>query len=139
MIKIVFSVYLLNLCLLAIFCHENHGQNTYQKNSALNDGHKHANAGHQQQQPQQVHHQSGNEQVKANINTDHVLEHLEGVINKPKEEMTIEEQNFYYFKLHDYDNNNKLDGLELVSAFAHNDGSLIFFCPPPSPKKQILT
>lgn len=63
----------------------------------------------------------GNNQVKANMNMDHVLEHLDGVINKPKEQMTQEEQNFYYFKLHDYDNNNKLDGLELVSAFAHSD------------------
>ena len=56
------------------------------------------------------------------IDKDHVLEHLEGVINKPKDQMTPEEQNFYYFKLHDYDNNNMLDGLELVNAFAHNDG-----------------
>ena len=67
-------------------------------------------------------HHVGKEQVMANINKDHVLEHLDGVINKPKEQMTPEEQNFYYFKLHDYDNNNKLDGLELVSAFAHNAG-----------------
>ena len=26
---------------------------------------------------------------------------------------------FHYFKLHDYDNNNKLDGLELYSAISH--------------------
>lgn len=57
------------------------------------------------------------------IDKDHVLEHLEGVINKPKDQMTVEEQNFYYFKLHDYDNNNMLDGLELVNAFAHNDST----------------
>jgi hypothetical protein len=67
-------------------------------------------------------HEEINQQVKTNMNQDHVFEHLEGVINKPKEQMTQEEQNFYYFKLHDYDNNNKLDGLELVSAFAHNEG-----------------
>ena len=60
--------------------------------------------------------------IMGTINKDHVLEHLDGVINKPKEQMTPEEQNFYYFKLHDYDNNNMLDGLELVSAFAHTDG-----------------
>ena len=59
---------------------------------------------------------------KVNINKDHVMEHLDGVIDKPKEQMTPDEQNFYYFKLHDYDNNNMLDGLELVNAFAHNDG-----------------
>jgi hypothetical protein len=73
-----------------------------------------------------AHGASGTEQVKSNINSEHVLEHLDGIINKPRDQMTPEEQNFYYFKLHDYDNNNKLDGLELVSAFAHNDGMLKF-------------
>ncbi len=58
------------------------------------------------------------------MNKEHVLEHLDGVINKPKEQMTPDEQNFYYFKLHDYNNDNMLDGLELVSAFAHTDGKL---------------
>ena len=65
---------------------------------------------------------SGHDQMISNMNKEHVLDHLDGVINKPKEQMTVEEQNFYYFKLHDYDNNNMLDGIELVSAFAHHDG-----------------
>jgi hypothetical protein len=73
---------------------------------------------HQNQQQQPAHH----DPMTDNINKDHVLEHLDGMINKPKEKMTQDEQNFYYFKLHDYDNNNMLDGLELVSAFAHNEG-----------------
>lgn len=30
-----------------------------------------------------------------------------------------ESTRFHYFKLHDYDNNNKLDGLELYAAIAH--------------------
>lgn len=33
--------------------------------------------------------------------------------------MTPEEQNFYYFKLHDTNNDNNLDGLEIVAAFDH--------------------
>jgi Ca2+-binding EF-hand superfamily protein len=33
--------------------------------------------------------------------------------------MTPEEQNFYYFKLHDTNNDNLLDGLEVVAAFDH--------------------
>ena len=53
------------------------------------------------------------------LNKEHVLEHLDGVINKPKDQMTEEEQNFYFFKLHDYDNNNVLDGIELVTAVYH--------------------
>ena len=88
----------------AVICHGTHNKDNSNRGSP---GHQHGEA---------------SEQVKSNINSDHVLEHLEGVINKPKEQMTQEEQNFYYFKLHDYDNNNKLDGLELVSAFAHNEG-----------------
>ncbi|NP_001161617.1 NSCDNSF-like protein precursor [Saccoglossus kowalevskii] len=49
----------------------------------------------------------------------HIMEHLEGQINKPESEMTDEELQFHYFKMHDYDNNNKLDGIELVSAMTH--------------------
>ena len=100
---------LLGLSLLIINgnCHQNHHQDQQ-------------NAGAQQQ------HHNPNEQINLNMNKDHVLEHLDGVINKPKEQMTPDEQNFYYFKLHDYDNNNMLDGLELVSAFAHTDGNLSF-------------
>lgn len=36
-------------------------------------------------------------------------------LNLDSEEAT----QFHYFKLHDYDNNNKLDGLELYAAIAH--------------------
>lgn len=43
---------------------------------------------------------------------------------KPVEEMTVEEKHFYHFKMHDYDNNNLLDGLELLqSTNAHHDES----------------
>jgi Ca2+-binding EF-hand superfamily protein len=44
---------------------------------------------------------------------------LEGQINKPNEQITPEEQNFYYFKLHDTNNDNLLDGLEVIAAFDH--------------------
>lgn len=100
-----------------VYCHQNHQGGGYQP-PPNNDIH------HQQQQQ---HHQQfeHKDPVRSNINQEHVMEHLDGVINKPKEHMTPEEQNFYYFKLHDYDNNNKLDGLELVSAFAHNEGEII--------------
>ncbi|CAF0971712.1 unnamed protein product [Didymodactylos carnosus] len=49
----------------------------------------------------------------------HIRHDLEGQVNKPKEEMTPEEQSFYYFKLHDTNNDNQLDGLEVISAFNH--------------------
>jgi hypothetical protein len=33
--------------------------------------------------------------------------------------MTEEELEFHYFKLHDYDGNNKLDGVEIAKAITH--------------------
>lgn len=42
--------------------------------------------------------------------------------SKPVEEMSVEEKQFYHFKMHDYDNNNLLDGLEILqSANVHDD------------------
>ncbi|XP_038668960.1 multiple coagulation factor deficiency protein 2 isoform X2 [Scyliorhinus torazame] len=47
------------------------------------------------------------------------MEHLDGVIDKPESEMTPQELQLHYFKMHDYDGNNLLDGLELISAITH--------------------
>lgn len=49
----------------------------------------------------------------------HIADHLKDVVNKPVEQMTEEEMEFHYFKLHDYDNNNKLDGTEITKALTH--------------------
>ncbi|XP_068041622.1 multiple coagulation factor deficiency protein 2 isoform X1 [Anomalospiza imberbis] len=50
---------------------------------------------------------------------EHILEHLEGVIEKPESEMSPQELQLHYFKMHDYDGNNLLDGLELATAISH--------------------
>uniref|UniRef100_A0A8D0G6E3 Multiple coagulation factor deficiency 2, ER cargo receptor complex subunit n=1 Tax=Sphenodon punctatus TaxID=8508 RepID=A0A8D0G6E3_SPHPU len=50
---------------------------------------------------------------------DHIMEHLEGVIDKPESEMSPQELQLHYFKMHDYDGNNLLDGLELATAIWH--------------------
>lgn len=56
--------------------------------------------------------------LKADLKASHVQP------GKPVEEMTVEEKHFYHFKMHDYDNNNLLDGLELLqSANVHHDDS----------------
>ncbi|XP_071963178.1 multiple coagulation factor deficiency protein 2 homolog isoform X2 [Antedon mediterranea] len=47
---------------------------------------------------------------------DHIMHHLDSIVDKPTSEMTEEEYQFYYFKVHDYDNNNVLDGIELIQA-----------------------
>ncbi|KAM8851587.1 multiple coagulation factor deficiency protein 2 [Synchiropus picturatus] len=50
---------------------------------------------------------------------DHIMEHLDGVIDKPEKEMSPQELQLHYFKMHDYDGNNLLDGLELATAITH--------------------
>jgi len=51
---------------------------------------------------------------------EHMLEHLRNQIgDKDTSDMTPEELQFYYFKQHDYDNNNMLDGIELIQAMTH--------------------
>ncbi|KAF5900196.1 multiple coagulation factor deficiency protein 2, partial [Clarias magur] len=50
---------------------------------------------------------------------DHIMEHLDGVIDKPESDMTPQELQLHYFKMHDYDGNNLLDGLELATAITH--------------------
>jgi len=52
-------------------------------------------------------------------NQQHVKEHLEGRVQMDQSQMSEEELQFHYFKLHDYDNNNRLDGIELISAVTH--------------------
>ena len=50
-----------------------------------------------------------------------MLHSLKGsVLNEPDlNKMTEEELQFYYFKIHDSDNNNKLDGAELIKSLIH--------------------
>ncbi|KAE8600702.1 hypothetical protein XENTR_v10013367 [Xenopus tropicalis] len=50
---------------------------------------------------------------------DHIMDHLDGVIEKPEAEMSPQELQLHYFKMHDYDGNNLLDGLELATAISH--------------------
>jgi len=55
------------------------------------------------------------------------MEDLDGQINKPTGEMSEEELQFHYFKVHDYNDDNKLDGIELISALTHHSGLSQFF------------
>jgi len=49
----------------------------------------------------------------------HIKEHYEGQADINEENMTTEELEFHYFKLHDFDNNTMLDGLEIFKALTH--------------------
>ena len=57
----------------------------------------------------------------------HIREHLDGVMDMDQDRMTEEETQFRYFKIHDYDSNNKLDGIELIAALTHyHKGNMAF-------------
>nr|CAD7407470.1 unnamed protein product [Timema poppensis] len=47
----------------------------------------------------------------------HIQEHMEVPMDTSK--MTEQELQFHYFKMHDADNNNKLDGSELIKSLIH--------------------
>lgn len=49
-------------------------------------------------------------------------EHLNANIDTSK--MNEQELQFHYFKMHDADNNNKLDGCELIKSLIHWHGKL---------------
>ena len=51
----------------------------------------------------------------------HIQEHLKeaGVAVDPTQNMSERDLQFHYFKVHDLDNNDKLDGIELANAMAH--------------------
>lgn len=51
----------------------------------------------------------------------HIQEHLSEMLgpNQDMSKMSEEELQFHYFKLHDNDDNNKLDGLELIKSLIH--------------------
>ncbi|CAD6240981.1 GSCOCG00009036001-RA-CDS [Cotesia congregata] len=48
---------------------------------------------------------------------EHIAEHLDVPMDTSK--MTEQELQFHYFKMHDADNNNKLDGCELIKSLIH--------------------
>ncbi|XP_067124214.1 multiple coagulation factor deficiency protein 2 homolog [Centruroides vittatus] len=51
---------------------------------------------------------------------EHIKDHLEGIVDEPDiSHMSEEELQFHYFKMHDNDKNNKLDGCELVKSLIH--------------------
>ena len=59
-----------------------------------------------------------------NIYCRHIFEHARELIDLKEEDLDEDEKvYFHYFKLHDLDLNNKLDGLELSKAMLHHEDS----------------
>ena len=59
--------------------------------------------------------------------TDHLREELEleSFNFTSVENMTEEERDFHYFRLHDFDKNDLLDGLEVLKALSHSHAQII--------------
>ncbi|XP_076683231.1 lymphotoxin beta receptor inhibitor isoform X3 [Andrena cerasifolii] len=75
----------------------------------VQQGHAH---GHGHEHPQQILNAANIVHEKA-----HIAEHMDVPIDISK--MTDQELQFHYFKMHDADNNNKLDGCELIKSLIH--------------------
>ncbi|XP_058454755.1 multiple coagulation factor deficiency protein 2 homolog isoform X8 [Malaya genurostris] len=77
-----------------------------------------------QQHPGQAPHQGQPQQVLHTNNLQHekqhIAEHMDVPIDTSK--MSEQELQFHYFKMHDSDNNNKLDGCELIKSLIHWHG-----------------
>ncbi|XP_019865650.1 multiple coagulation factor deficiency protein 2 homolog isoform X2 [Aethina tumida] len=91
----------------------------------------------QQVPVQQVPHGHGHHGQQQILNTanlahekEHIAEHFDVPIDTSK--MTEQELQFHYFKMHDADNNNKLDGCELIKSLIHWHG-------PSGTTKEILS
>ena len=50
------------------------------------------------------------------IDNDHHSDTMEELSRKKVNDMTPEEKEFFYFKQHDYDNDDHLDGIELIQS-----------------------
>jgi len=72
------------------------------------------------QPPSQGHGEGTNAFHEHAKDKDHIMKDMEGVVNKPESEMSQEELQFHYFKLHDSNNDNLLDGWELMFALNHD-------------------
>lgn len=57
----------------------------------------------------------------------HIGEHVGVPVDTSK--MSEQELQFHYFKMHDADNNNKLDGCELVKSLIHWHGKILNHIP----------
>jgi len=95
--------------------------------------------GHQQQQ--QVNPNDPNQQVhkfaddKEIHDQQHIKSHLEGQVNV-NQQMTNEQLQFHYFKMHDTNNDNMLDGVELIKAITHWHGD-DKLAPPKLTEKEL--
>ncbi|GAB6029676.1 hypothetical protein CHUAL_005406 [Chamberlinius hualienensis] len=123
------------LFVIGVLAHQNRaGQQAFGVNSQHVHGNQQQFQGQQQQQQQPAQHQQqgqphghhgGGHQQQGVFDRqqvqdrEHIKEHLDGIAKADTSTMTEQELQFHYFKMHDSDNNNKLDGSELIKSLIH--------------------
>ena len=72
------------------------------------------------------HARSGSGKKVERVETNHLREELEleSFNFTSVENMTEEERDFHYFRLHDFDKNDLLDGLEVLKAMSHSHAKM---------------
>jgi len=131
MVKSYLRLLCIAICLTIILAHQNQGgQQAFGVNTQQPHVHQQPpqqqfqqGQGQQQQQPQHGHghptQPSGVFDRQQVQDREHIKEHLDGVAQADTSKMTEQELQFHYFKMHDSDNNNKLDGCELIKSLIH--------------------
>ncbi|KAK2160281.1 hypothetical protein NP493_1658g00002 [Ridgeia piscesae] len=87
----------------------------------LVSGHGHGHGGHKHasRRPRPPPNKAGIHDKRVVQDAEHIKEHYEGKLAFNESAMSPEELEFHYFKLHDFDNNTMLDGLEIFKALTH--------------------
>jgi len=79
-----------------------------------------SHGGHDDDKQQQQHQQGNKMHDSKHIkDKEHIKEHLKDQIDMKEDQMSDADLQFHYFKVHDNDNDDKLDGIELANAMAH--------------------
>ncbi|KAL9952079.1 hypothetical protein ACROYT_G039283 [Oculina patagonica] len=65
-------------------------------------------------------HKSALHESEVTHDRDHIKEHLKDEADINVDALSDEDMHFYYFTLHDYDGNKKLDGLEMYHGIEHH-------------------
>uniref|UniRef100_A0AC35U2V4 EF-hand domain-containing protein n=1 Tax=Rhabditophanes sp. KR3021 TaxID=114890 RepID=A0AC35U2V4_9BILA len=54
-------------------------------------------------------------------NTDHIVAHIQQIINTDKKDWSQEQHYFYYFSIHDTNKDSLIDGLEILKHYIHDN------------------
>ncbi|CAL4182303.1 unnamed protein product, partial [Meganyctiphanes norvegica] len=124
--KYLYGCFLVWMCITES---HNHGHKHKHVKMCITESHSHTrelhNPGHKHIKPSRsIELEERRAEFLANTDIMHDLDHLiedlpDYLSEDDVEAMSPTEKDYHYFKMHDYDNNLHLDGLELLSALSH--------------------